>query len=122
MGFRVHAMAKRKRYIVEFDGKAVTELGSLAGLRTAALANVEQGPSVLSMAYPRDAQWLSRWAESGGRRVVIVRDSVGAESFVLDILELRDSSGDGQIFEALVHGVRKQPEALAQSKGKTNPG
>ena len=101
---------RSKRYVVEYDGKLVTELGSLAGLRTAVLSGVERGePCVLSMAYPRDAAWLSRWAETGGRRVVVVRDSVGAESFVVDVLELRDCSGDGQIFEALVFGARRQP-------------
>jgi hypothetical protein len=104
-------MARRKRYVVEFDGKTVTELGSLAGLRTAMLASLEQaGPAVLSFAYPGDARWLSRWAETGGRRVVVIRDSVGAESFVIDVAELRDTSGDGQIFEAVVHGVRREPD------------
>ena len=108
---------RTKRYIVEFDGKRVTELGSFAGLRTA-LTSIEQGKAAMvSMAYPRDASWLVRWAETGGRRVLLVRDSIGSESYVVDVAELRDTSGDGQIFEALVDRVRRQPDVKA-TKGR----
>ncbi len=104
---------RTKRYVVEFDGKPVTELGSFAGLRTAA-SSIEQGQTAMvSMAYPRDAGWLTRWAKTGGRRVLLVRDSVGSESYVVDVAELRDTSGDGQIFEALVDRVRRQSDTKA---------
>jgi hypothetical protein len=80
----------------------VAEVGSVAGLGSAA-ATV--GTSIVSVAYPHDVAWLTAWAREPVPRRLLVHDRVHARAYRLDVLDVRDTSGEGLVFELQVGSV-----------------